>query len=142
MGGHSEHIGLGLVGNARWTGVRLHELLKDILPISSKTKDDLHVTFEGLDGYSTSTPLSYVMDPTNDCMLATEMNDEPLPPDHGFPIRALLPGITGARHVKWVSKISIGAECDSAWNQIYYKKKPSTESCQRLPMNSIILSPE
>jgi hypothetical protein len=49
--------------------------------------------FQGEDGYSTSTPLTHVINPTNDVMLATQMNGEALPPDHGYPVRVTLPGI-------------------------------------------------
>jgi len=142
VGGPFEYIGLGLLGNARWGGVPLSVVLSSLMPdvIAEGPDQALHVTFEGLDGYSTSTPLEYIMNPSNDCMLATDMNGVPLPPDHGFPARAVLPGITGARNVKWVSKVTVGSECTSAWNAKYYKdgQKP----LQELPMNSVILKPE
>jgi len=148
VGGPFEHIGLGLVGNAAWGGVRLRDLLREVFPEATQrwgsapeALEGLHVTFEGLDGYSTSTPLAYVMNPANDCLLATEMNGSALPPDHGFPVRALLPGITGARNVKWVSRISVGPECTSGWNQKYYKNPKTKASLQELPMNSVVLSP-
>jgi len=44
--------------------------------------------------------LRRVLDPKNDCLLATKYNGEPISPDHGYPVRALLPGIAGARNVK------------------------------------------
>jgi len=47
------------------------------------------------------------MDPTNDIILAYEMNDVPLPPDHGFPCRLMIPGYVGGRCIKWLSKIWI-----------------------------------
>jgi len=144
VGGPFEHIGLGLLGNACWGGVRLSDVVRELFPksCSEDVLDSLHVTFEGLDGYSTSTPLRYVLDPANDCLLATHMNGSPLPPDHGFPARAVLPGITGARQVKWVSNITVGPECSSAWNANYYKDGAGGGALQRLPMNSVILAPQ
>lgn len=143
VGGDSEFIGLSMLGNAAWTGYRLSEILPTLLPQAlTGSTEELHVTFEGLDGYYTSTPLKYVLDRSADCLLATEMNGEPLPPDHGFPVRALLPGIAGSRNVKWVTRISVGPECDSPWNRKYYLDKPDMVPIQELPLNSVLLSPE
>ena len=44
------------------------------------------------------------LDPHGDVLLAYEMNGEPLPPDHGFPVRVVVPGVAGCRSVKWVSR--------------------------------------
>ncbi|KAK4632266.1 Nitrate reductase [NADH] 1 [Fulvia fulva] len=70
------------------------------------------VNFQGADDpsegkYETCIPLDYAMDPTNDVILALYMNDVPLPPDHGYPVRLLIPGYVGGRCVKWLSKIWI-----------------------------------
>lgn len=68
--------------------------------------------FEGLDidptsmPYGASIPLSKAMDKNSDVILAYEMNGEPLSRDHGFPVRVVVPGTTGARWVKWLSKLS------------------------------------
>lgn len=72
--------------------------------------------------YGASIPLSYLLDENFDAVLAFEMNDKPLPIDHGFPVRIVLPGVVGARSVKWLSKISISSqESSSPWQQRDYK---------------------
>jgi sulfite oxidase len=72
--------------------------------------------------YGASVPLSYILDENFEAILAYEMNGKPLPLDHGFPIRIVLPGIVGARSVKWLSKIIISEqESQSPWQQRDYK---------------------
>lgn len=150
VGGDGEFIGLGMLGNASWSGLRLDEVLPELLPqlksLSPSELDSLYVSFEGLDGYYTAVPLSVVLCAKTDCLLAFGMNGEELNPDHGFPLRAFLPGIAGARSVKWVSGISVIQDPDSPWLVQYYKEKKTEgatkEPIFRLPMNSVILSPE
>lgn len=52
--------------------------------------------------FSTSIPLSMALNPRGAILLATHMNGEPLPPDHGAPLRALVPGAPAVRSVKWL----------------------------------------
>jgi sulfite oxidase len=54
--------------------------------------------------YGASIPLKIAMDEGKDVILAYEMNDHPISRDHGYPIRAFVPGTVGARCVKWLSK--------------------------------------
>lgn len=54
--------------------------------------------------YGASIPIDKAMDPRGGVILAYEMNGVPLPRDHGFPIRVVVPGTVGARSVKWLSK--------------------------------------
>jgi len=53
--------------------------------------------------YGASIPISKAMDPRADVILAYEMNGETLSQDHGFPVRVIVPGVVGARNVKWLS---------------------------------------
>ena len=102
---------------------------------------ELHVIFEGADGYESSTPLASVLRGEADCLLATRMNGDALPRDHGFPCRALLPGIAGARNVKWVTCIRLSDRPSEApWNAHYYKRADGTE-VQALPLQSIVVQP-
>ncbi|EXA28602.1 nitrate reductase (NADH) [Fusarium oxysporum f. sp. pisi HDV247] len=116
--------GPAAVGCAYWKG----PLVRDILVragVSEAPKDRTKrywVNFQGADDlsegkYETSIPFEYAMDPANDVILAFEMNDEPLPPDHGYPVRLMIPGYVGGRNVKWLSKIWISdAENDSYYH--------------------------
>src|SRR3989449_4708989 len=61
------------------------------------------VAFRCADGYSESIPLTDAMPPST--LLAYEMNREPLPAKHGFPIRLLVPGLVGMKKPKWITKI-------------------------------------
>merc|ERR1719336_317938 len=82
-------------------------------------------------------------------MIATKMNGADLPADHGFPARVVLPGVAGARNVKWLTSVKIeDEECESPWQAQYYKDdeslaSPGTKvSIQALPLQSMVLTPE
>ncbi|XP_036148221.1 sulfite oxidase, mitochondrial isoform X2 [Monomorium pharaonis] len=148
---------VGAVGNATWTGIPLCDILKD-LGINEDAFG--HVQFEGYDmdpsgtSYATSIPISKAMDPRCDVILAYEMNGEPLSRDHGFPIRVIVPGVVGARNVKWLSKINVSKdESQSQWQQGDYKGfSPSTDwdnvdfskspAIQEMPVVSAICEPQ
>lgn len=148
----------GAIGNARWTGVRLVDLLGIVgARIGESTT---HVQFEGLDldasssPYGASIPASRALDPNGDVLIAFEMNGEPLSLDHGFPVRVIAPGITGARNVKWLGSIILsGVESDTLWQQRDYKGFPpfvdptnvdwsSAPAIQDYPVQSAICLPQ
>ena len=99
--------GLGAVGMAQWRGVPL----RHILGLAGLDPEAVHVCPRGAEIDSREgeirmpVPVSKAMDP--DTILALEMNGEPLPPDHGFPVRMIVPGWIGAYSVKWVREIEV-----------------------------------
>lgn len=148
---------VGAISNATWTGARLYDILKD-LGINEDNYN--HVQFEGYDldpsgiPYGASVPISKAMDPRADIILAYEMNGQPIPRDHGFPIRVIVPGVVGARNVKWLAKIIVSKEESlSQWQQGDYKVfSPNTDwdtvdfskapAIQEMPVVSAICKPE
>jgi DMSO/TMAO reductase YedYZ molybdopterin-dependent catalytic subunit len=98
----------GAVGNARFSGPRL----KDLLQRAGVNSTGKHVMFRGLDEvpgkvppFIRSIPIEKAMDP--DTLVATEMNALPLDKHHGFPARALVPGWIGAASCKWLTEIKV-----------------------------------
>ncbi|OAA56340.1 Oxidoreductase, molybdopterin-binding domain protein [Niveomyces insectorum RCEF 264] len=69
--------------------------------------------------YETCIPFEYAKDPTNDVLLAYQMNDLFLPPDHGYPVRLVIPGHVGGRSVKWLKKIWISDRENSSHYHIW-----------------------
>lgn len=121
--------GSAAVSNAVWSGASLRAVLltAGIYPESR----DLHVAFEGLDNvkgapYGGSIPIEKALDVNGGVMLAYEMNGEPLPRDHGYPVRVVVPGYVGARSVKWLASIIVQKEESSNFfQQKDYKVFPS-----------------
>jgi len=115
---------LGAVGNAEWTGVRLRELLQR----AEMANNAREIILEGADNgtiaepprppgkinFARSLPVEKAMD---DVLLAFAMNGEPLQPQHGFPLRLLVPGWYGMTSVKWLSSIEAIAEPFQGYQQ-------------------------
>ncbi|KAF2156975.1 NiaD, nitrate reductase [Myriangium duriaei CBS 260.36] len=108
------------VSTALWTGVPMLEVLKRAKPLRGAR----YVCMEGADKlpngyYGTSVKLNWVMDPNRGIMLAHRMNGEMLTPDHGKPLRAVIPGQIGGRSVKWLKKLIVTKEPSDNWYHIY-----------------------
>ena len=118
--------GAGGVSTNVWKGVLLRDLLL-AAGVSEKNMAGKHVEFIGnedlpnkvgpgpfkdepwgkLVKYGTSVPLARAMNPAYDIIVAYEANGEKLQPDHGFPVRLIIPGYIGGRMVKWLSDINV-----------------------------------
>ncbi|KAI1145257.1 Oxidoreductase, molybdopterin-binding domain-containing protein [Nemania diffusa] len=114
---------VGAISCAKWEGVRLRDVLADAgLSLADPGADARHVQFSGLEAYGASIPIEAAIDPRGDVLLAFRMNDKPLPRDHGFPVRVVVPGHVAARAVKWVSKIVVAdEESTTTWQRKDYK---------------------
>jgi nitrate reductase (NAD(P)H) len=154
-------------GCCYWKGILLRDVLLEAdvaqLVQENPTKR-LWVNYEGADElsegrYATCVPLDYVMDANNDVMLAYEMNDHPIPPDHGYPLRLILPGWVGARSVKWLAKVWVSEHENDGHYHIYDNRQlpsfigdpeseiaqtmfhhPST-ICNEQMLNSVVVRP-
>ncbi|MHB8567225.1 MAG: molybdopterin-dependent oxidoreductase [Nitrososphaerales archaeon] len=98
----SNVINGNLIGNAKWTGVKISDIIKDA---GGSTFGARYVVFYSIDGYSVAIPLSKAM--MSDSILAYKMNDETLPQKHGYPLRAVIPGLYGMMSAKWINKIDL-----------------------------------
>lgn len=113
------------VGNARWAGVAL----ADVLDACGVGPGARHVSFTAADrvnrdgvtfGFGGSIPLEKAA--SREVLLAFAMNDEPLRPEHGAPLRVVVPGYIGARSVKWVTEVSVGdAPSENYFQQRAYR---------------------
>ena len=94
-------IGGPLVGNAEWGGTPLSE----VLGLAGSKSEAIRVKFYSVDGYTTSIPLERAL--RDEVVLAWEMNGEPLPSKHGFPLRLINPGHYGQKMPKWITRIEL-----------------------------------
>jgi DMSO/TMAO reductase YedYZ molybdopterin-dependent catalytic subunit len=105
----SNEIGGPYIGNAVWQGV----FLKDLLERAGVTGDAEQVFSRSIDGWTCGFPLEVALD-GRDAMLAIGMNGEPLPLEHGFPARLIVPGIYGyVSATKWIKEIEINKWSDA-----------------------------
>src|SRR6266853_3400506 len=97
----SNGLDAGLISNAIWKGFPLRDLLDQAAPLSGAARVRLH----GVDNYTDTISLEKAMEPTT--LLAYEMNGVPLPDRHGYPLRVIVPGYFGEKHVKWLTRIEV-----------------------------------
>ena len=100
----SNEVGGNLVGNAKWTGVRL----RDVLAMAGVQASATQLVGRSVDGWTAGMPTAWVMDESREPMIALKMNDEPLPRIHGFPARLIIPGLYGyVSATKWLSDLEL-----------------------------------
>lgn len=100
----SNEVGGNLVGNAKWTGARL----RDVLKIAGVQEAATQLVGRSVDGWTAGMPMSWVMDPAREPMIAVRMNDQALPPVHGYPARLIVPGLYGyVSATKWLSELEL-----------------------------------
>ena len=168
--------GIGAISTGSFTGVRLRDVMvaAGVLPLSDAgcgagaeggdggaaaeggaAGTVAHVQFEGVDGTRASIPVEKAASRRGDVLLAYELNGEPLPPDHGYPLRAVVPGHVGIRNIKWLQRVTASAEeATGVWQRgmAYKHFGPSVTSLegvdvaaaasmQEMPVQSAILDP-
>jgi sulfite oxidase len=138
--------GAGAISTARWSGVSLADVLAEARPRPGAA----HVEFTAPDvaaearppqPYGASIPLSKAT--AGEVLLAWAMNDEPLPPVHGGPVRVVVPGYIGARSVKWVTGITVREDpSDNYFQAVCYRLLPPGLRLGPAAVNADILIPE
>src|SRR5215213_6999124 len=144
------------ISTGEWTGVALGDLLREV----GWTPQARHVELIGLDrierhgrsfGFGGSIDLEKALG--DEVLLATHLNDTPLPPAHGFPLRAVVPGWIGARSVKWLGSISLRTDPTENYfqTQAYRVQRELNPRDPRdvsagvalseVPVNSVIVDP-
>ena len=114
----------GAVGNARWAGVRLADVWKKAGVKNSARElifDGADVPIGKMPDFQRGFPIAKAMDPNT--LIAYEMNGEPLPMAHGFPLRVVAPGWAGDCWVKWLQGIQVlDKEFDGFWMKSAYRR--------------------
>ncbi|NLP83710.1 molybdopterin-dependent oxidoreductase [Microbacterium sp. CFH 90308] len=127
----SNEVGGGLVGNAIWTGVPVRDLLRLAKPTGGADM----VLSRSVDGFTAGTPLETLTDDDRDAILAVTMNGEPLPFEHGFPVRMVVPGLYGyVSATKWLTQLTVTTfEKDEAyWTPRGYSAKAPIKMSSRI----------
>jgi DMSO/TMAO reductase YedYZ molybdopterin-dependent catalytic subunit len=130
------------IGTAEWTGTPLRGVLEE----AGLLDDAVEVLFTGLDKgiqgppdgaqvqyFQRSLTVDYVMNPDNDVLLCYEINGMPLPPQHGFPLRLLVPGWLGATNVKWIDSIEATSTRLTERQMKWYSYAESDNDPNRIP---------
>lgn len=100
----SNEVGGDLIGNALWLGYPIRELLASARPLPGADM----VLSRSIDGFTAGTPLEVLQDPDRVGILAVGMNGEPLPVEHGFPVRVVVAGLYGyVSATKWATELQL-----------------------------------
>src|SRR5215469_3007953 len=113
----------GAAGNGRWRGARLADVLKKAGVKSAAAQvlfDGADVPLGAMADFQRTIPIKKALDPNT--LLAYELNGEALPVQHGFPLRAVVPGWAGDSWMKWVSAVRVlDKESDGWWMKNAYR---------------------
>lgn len=126
----SNEVGGDLIGNARWLGVRVKELLDEAGPLAGADQ----VLSRSADGFTCGTPTAVLTD-GRDALLAVGMNGEPLPVVHGFPVRMVVPGLYGyVSACKWIVGMELTSfdAVDAYWVQRGWAPKGPIKTQSRI----------
>lgn len=137
----SNEVGGYLTGNAKWLGYPIRELLARAVPAAGADV----VLSTSQDGFTATTPLEVLQDENRDSLLAVGMNGDPLPLEHGFPVRMVVPGLYGyVSATKWVVelKVSTFAKESAYWTDRGWSAKGPIKTSSRIdvPSNSSSVS--
>lgn len=127
----SNEVGGSLVGNAMWLGLPVRDLLAMAGPQAGADM----VLSRSVDGYTASTPLASLTDPDLDAIIAVGMNGEPLPLEHGFPVRMVVPGLYGyVSATKWLTelKVTTFADDEAYWTPRGYSPEAPIKFSSRI----------
>jgi DMSO/TMAO reductase YedYZ molybdopterin-dependent catalytic subunit len=127
----SNDVGGDLAGNALWLGYPIRELLAEAKPLQGADM----VLSTSDDGWTASTPLSALTDPKREAMLAIGMNGEPLPIEHGFPVRMVVPGLYGyVSATKWVTELKVTsyAKDEAYWTPLGWSARAPIKLASRI----------
>jgi DMSO/TMAO reductase YedYZ molybdopterin-dependent catalytic subunit len=138
----SNEVGGNLVGNARWTGVRLKELLER----AGVQPEATQIVGRAVDGFTVGFPTAHALADDRESLVAVQMNGEPLPADHGFPARLIVPGLFGyVSATKWLTEIELTTldAFDAYWVPLGWSKLAPilTQSRIDTPRDGSSLSP-
>ena len=127
----SNNVGGNLIGNALWLGYPIRSLLARAKPLPGADM----VLSRSEDDFTAGTPLEALTDPARQALLAVGMNGEPLPIEHGFPVRMVVPGLYGyVSATKWVveMKVTTFDEDQGYWTPLGWSAKGPIKLASRI----------
>ena len=137
----SNQVGGRLVGNAKWTGVPL----RVVLALAGVKPGATQLVGRSVDGWTAGMPTAWIMDEAREPLIAVQMNDEPLPAQHGYPARLIVPGLYGyVSATKWLAELELTTleAFDAYWVPLGWSKEAPilTQSRIDVPRNNMAVS--
>ncbi|MES2209203.1 MAG: molybdopterin-dependent oxidoreductase [Chloroflexota bacterium] len=118
----SNRVGGDLVGNTKWTGVRL----RDVLDLAGVKPGATQMVGRSVDGWTAGSPTAWIMNPEREPMIAIGMNGAPLTREHGYPARVVVPGLYGyVSATKWLKELEFTTleAFDAYWIPLGWSKE-------------------